>query len=544
MNRIASKKLQSHKALRAEWPSNAEHLDALDRELALINCTKIWIDGATAGVTPRTSMRENKKLLDRRTELSKKNKGQSNTNAAASPPNSRPGSPNEVGASIFVYTTSQMKKLTVVDKRRHEFVQQSCRNFALQVTGLKKSLRKDLEALSQSVIQERPIPLPKRTVPDGFIMSTEFDDDENNEDNEDNEDNAFNDDDEDAIQLPEGWNDIDIELTLPSPREDPFGRSRHAQSILRLPPLQRLQLLQQKDNKDMVVVSKRGPFGLRASGKLLRPSIISMDPSNRLDHVRKVLPGIVQSISDKIINSAIHECKSEKRLRPIPHVSERAATIFSKSFDAVVTKQKEAITTLASSQIRDIFQKLRKELNTVKAVQSSLGATWMMLIAFTNRHQFLGRVIVRARAKGKLNRAAFCIQAAIRSRKKKLMAAKIDVVRPMLKRNVWWFVLKMKTKMRRRHAILLRQFVSDYVGGVGVQQIIYKFRWKVIQTQKTVRAFLACKKARMLALQLFWDQEEKKEQTQKVLSILKRAATASPGSSMISSDVSGVVPGK
>ena len=124
------------------------------------------------------------------------------------------------------------------------------------------------------------------------------------------------------------------------------------------------------------------------------------------------------------------------------------------------------------------------------------------------------------------------------------MAAKIDVVRPMLKRNVWWFVLKMKTKMRRRHARLLRQFVSDYVGGVGVQQIIYKFRWKVIQTQKTVRAFLACKKARMLALQLFWDQEEKKEQTQKVLSILKRAATASPGSSMISSDVSGVVPGK
>ena len=71
--------------------------------------------------------------------------------------------------------------------------------------------------------------------------------------------------------------------------------------------------------------------------------------------------------------------------------------------------------------------------------------------------------------------------------------------------------------------------VHVYCIGVGVQQIIYKFRWKVIRTQQTVRSFLVCKKARMLALQLYWDKEEKLPRSQKELSALKREATATPG---------------
>jgi hypothetical protein len=474
MHRVASRQRQQQEQkqqLRAEWPSNAEHLDALDRELALISCTKIWVDGATAGVTPRTAMRSNSRLMERRKLLK-------NQKVAAS---SRPSSPNSTtsGASIFVYTTSQMKKLKVVDKRRHAFVQQSCRNFALAVCGLKKGLKKDLEALTQSVIEERPCPMPE--IPDSFIMSNGYDVEG----------------DEEAVELPEGW--MNIDLTLPSPREDAFGKSRHARSMLLLPPLENLNTLDMHDSQDiqdiqntqdmqscmqdnserqqqrqrqrqqqhddMVTISKHGPFGGRASGKLLRPSIISMDPSRRLEHVRRVLPGIVQSISDEIVHGAIRECKYAERLRPIPKISSRAAKIFSKSFDAVVTKQREAINTLASTQIRDIVQKLRKELNTVKAVQSSLGATWMMLVAFVNRHQMLGRAVILARAKGKLNRAASKIQAAIRASKTREMEKKIDHVRPILTRNVWWFVLKMKTKMRRRQSKLLRKFVNDYVGG-------------------------------------------------------------------------------
>ena len=518
----------------AEWPSNAEHLDALDRELALINCTKVWIDGATAGITPRTALIKNRDLLNKRMQRKKSISGSSSS--------SNKDRDDAKGPTIFVYSLQQMKKLKPVDKSRHEFIQQSCRNFALQVVGLKKSLRKDLEALTQSVVEERPLPFPSVPIRDDFIMSNmsssscsgvgdyalnNYDYDYDGEGEEEGEgrrkkEEVEEEEEEDMIQLPDGWS---TSLEITSPREEPFGRSREASQTLTsilLPPSLKIE-------GGRVSVSKQAPFGVRASGLLLRPSIISMNPSHRIMHVKKVLPGIVDSISDEIVHHAIEDCKNKKRLRPVPMLSSRAATTFSKCFDAVVTKQREAISNLARSQVQDIMQKLKKELNTVKNVQSSLGATWMMLIAIVIRHQQLGHAVARARAKSKLHRAANKIQAAIRAQKTREMKKKIDVVRPILAGNIWWFVLKMKTKMRRRHSKLLRLFVRDYVGGVGVKSLVYKFRWKIICTQKVVRSFLACKHAKMIAIQLAWDREEKNIRTQKILVALRRAATAQAG---------------
>ena len=512
MHKVAAKHIKSEQVQQAEWPSNAEHLDALDRELALINCAKVWIDGATAGITTRTALIKNRDLLNKRMQRKK--------SISSSSSNSNKDRDDAKGATIFVYSLQQMKKLKPVDKSRHEFIQQSCRNFALQVVGLKKSLRKDLEALTQSVVEERPLPFPSVPIRDDFIMSkmsssscsgvadyalNNYDyDGEGEEEGEEKgeeegegrkKDEVDEEEEEDMIQLPDGWS-TNLEIT--SPREEPFGRSREASQTLTsilLPPLLKME-------GGRVSVSKQAPFGVRASGLLLRPSIISMNPSHRHRHVSTVLPGIVDSISDEIVHHAIEECKNKKRLRPVPMLSSRAATTFSKCFDAVVTKQREAISNLARSQVQDIMQKLKKELNTVKNVQSSLGATWMMLIAIVIRHQQLGHAVARARAKSKLHRAANKIQAAIRAQKTREMKKKIDVVRPILAGKIWWFVLKMKTKMRRRHSKLLRLFVRDYVGGVGVKSLVYKFRWKIICTQKVVRSFLACKHAKMIAIQL------------------------------------------
>ena len=156
----------------AEWPSNAEHLDALDCELALINCSKIWIDAGTAGITPRSAMIQNR-------DLQLKKSATTAGNSPSTSPRSNPESQQQgAGASIFVYTTKQLKRLPRIDRLRHMHIQQSCRNFALQIRGLKTGLKEDLEALNQSVIEERPLPLQKQPPHDNFVLSVE-DDQEN-----------------------------------------------------------------------------------------------------------------------------------------------------------------------------------------------------------------------------------------------------------------------------------------------------------------------------------------------------------------------------
>ena len=577
MHKVILSKQKSHQL--AEWSSNDEHLDALDCELALINCSKIWIDAGTAGITPRSAMIQNR-------DLQLKKSATSAGNSPSTSPRSNPESQQQgAGASIFVYTTKQLKKLSRVDKLRHEFIQQSCRNFALQIRGLKTGLKEDLEALNQSVIEERPLPLPKQPPHDNFLLSVvedtddqendtiemdqqEFYDEEgfneegfteegfteegfteegrneegrNEEEDMDEEDRRLMLEESDLYGtslLPDGW-----DINMPSPREHPFGRSRQQQqSTTRyLPPLTATLTatsahVSSATGNGTVTISKYGPFGGRSSGLLLRPSIISMNPTNRLQHIRKVLPGIVESISNTIVDQAIHETSHKNRLRPIPHLSSRASKTFSTTFDAVVTKQREAISKLATSQICDIMQKLRKELNTVKQVQSSLGQQWMMLIAFVNRTSHLSHTLSSWRTEDELNRAAMKIQNAIRDAKSREMAVKTKPVRDLLSRNIWVFVLRLKVKMRKRSARLVKKFVRDYVGGVGIKNIIYKFRWKVIRTQQTVRSFLACKKARMIALHLFWDREEKKTDAQNELRALRRSVLAHQGGGMEEDD--------
>jgi hypothetical protein len=585
MQKLASKHLKANEL--AEWPSNAEHLDALDRELALINCTKIWVDAATAGVTPRTAMKKNRDLLERH----KSHSGNNNISAQNSPANSQPGSPR--GASIFVYSIKQLKKLNHNDILRHKHIQQSCRNFALQIRGLKTALKKKLEALHQSVVEERPIPLDieehdtflqldastyinnmTNSKHDQFGYKEEYDqkeerpekedkvmvqDKQHEQDEQQEEDKQQEDDEEENKEssenndqyaddsylidtvflertdnsnkmydsnpntlIPDGW-----DINLPSPREHPFGKSRQRQesSIRYLPSLSN-SLNSTTSHLPVVTISKHAPFGARSSGLLLRPSIISMDPSSRLIHIRKVLPSIVESISNTIVDQSIYETNNRRRLRPLPKLSSRACKTFSSSYDAIVTKNREEIATLATSQIGDIMHKLRKELNTVKLVQSSHGATWMMLIAFVNRHSHLSHRLMYFRAEDKLNRAAIKIQSAARTAKMRKIQEQTEPVRRLLTRNIWWFVLKLKCKMRRKSSKLVKKFVQDYVGGVGIKNIIYKYRWKIVRTQQTVRHFLACKHARMVALNLFWDREEKKTEAQNEFRAIRRSADA------------------
>ena len=520
--------------MRAEWTSNREHLLTLDRELAVVNCARIWVDAATAGVTPRTALAANKKLQSQRDSVARS----ASPRQAASPRSAT--SHNEgPGETVITFDKSNYKKMSHADRHRFNHIAQSCRNMALKLRSCKSNLHENLESLTQSVIEQRPppsSPRPKKKSGGISVVSSTA--------SSINKYFSFAESGKDADDFFES-KAIDNDTTiLYSPRESAFGRSR-----LRVPsklePLRNLSSrgtidsndslgslrpeIEESASRSKVVVSALAPFGLRSrsSGLLLRPSIVAMNPSARHKYVQRVLPDIVDTIADKFITEAISEHDNVKRLRPIPMLSSRAALLFSSSYDALITKQREAISTLANSEINDIMHNLRRELKTLKDMQTRLGSRWLLLLAIARRQITFERELFVSRAKNKLNRAAMKIQGAQRRKLRRKLASQMEIVRPILKPNIWWFVFKMKVKMRHQCSKLVKKFVKDYVGGVGVKSIIYKFRWKVIRTQQTVRNYLTCKKARLTALQLLWDRIEKTPAVQKELTKLKREASTS-----------------
>ena len=111
-------------------------------------CARVWVDGATAGLTPRTALNANKRMLVAEASASK--------GATTSP---RGGGDTGPGSTVFTYDQSQLKKLAHADRRRFEHIAQSCRNMALKLRACKTDLHNGLETIAQSVIEQRPAPL-------------------------------------------------------------------------------------------------------------------------------------------------------------------------------------------------------------------------------------------------------------------------------------------------------------------------------------------------------------------------------------------------
>ena len=60
------------------------------------------------------------------------------------------------------------------------------------------------------------------------------------------------------------------------------------------------------------------------------------------------------------------------------------------------------------------------------------------------------------------------------------------------------------TKKRKREAKLVRTFLNDYANVNPFKVVVSKFRWKIIWTQRAVRAFLRCKRARINVRGIFF----------------------------------------
>ena len=74
----------------------------------------------------------------------------------------------------------------------------------------------------------------------------------------------------------------------------------------------------------------------------------------------------------------------------------------------------------------------------------------------------------------------------------------------MLLSRLWIIRLNIHTKQRKREAALVRSFLYDYANTNPFKVVVSKFRWKIIWTQRAVRGFLNCKRARMNVLTRKW----------------------------------------
>ena len=164
----------------------------------------------------------------------------------------------------------------------------------------------------------------------------------------------------------------------------------------------------------------------------------------------------------------------------------------------------------------------------MRSMHHALSMRWMMIIAFAGqRFAHLSTSLQRRRVQRIQHKSAKTIQTATRKKAKKKVLQKMAIVRPVMRQHVWKFVLRIKVLRRYRSQKLIKKFIHDYHSTRMVQRLVYKFRWKVIKCQRHIRSYLACKRARLIALQLLWDKIEAIGSNQKVLRKMSQLQTDS-----------------
>ena len=145
---------------------------------------------------------------------------------------------------------------------------------------------------------------------------------------------------------------------------------------------------------------------------------------------------------------------------------------------------------------------------------SSFQMQWVKIIALTNVSINLGAALTaeRERIADENAKIQACIrlQSSFRGSFARGMYDKFVRVREMLLKRLWKIRLGLHAKFRARDAQLVRSFLKDFADVNPFKVTMQKFRYKIIWTQRTVRQFLACKRARLLALTKLWLRYEPK----------------------------------
>jgi hypothetical protein len=106
---------------------------------------------------------------------------------------------------------------------------------------------------------------------------------------------------------------------------------------------------------------------------------------------------------------------------------------------------------------------------------------------------------------GTNTRAVILVQHVFRRKVERVRQRSIEKIRKFI---VYWLYKSQRT-MKRKSAILIRQFLTDIQEQASITFTIKKFNYKVKKCQKFVRSYLQIKKARILCFRKILDRLEK-----------------------------------
>jgi len=106
---------------------------------------------------------------------------------------------------------------------------------------------------------------------------------------------------------------------------------------------------------------------------------------------------------------------------------------------------------------------------------------------------------------GTHTRAVILVQRVFRRKVERLRQRSIEKIRKFI---VYW-LYKSQRRMKRKSAILIKQFLTDIQEQASINFAIKKFQYKVKKCQKFVRSYLQIKKARLLCFRKILDRLEK-----------------------------------
>ena len=140
---------------------------------------------------------------------------------------------------------------------------------------------------------------------------------------------------------------------------------------------------------------------------------------------------------------------------------------------------------------------------------SEFQTAWLKILTLTSKTHAWGNRLEKRRFEIAEERAkieaVIKMQSIFRGGFERSIFDKFTRVREMLLRRLWIIRLNIHTKQRKKQAALVRSFINDFVVNANpFKTVVAKFRWKIIWTQRHVRSFLRCKRARILVLTRKW----------------------------------------
>jgi hypothetical protein len=234
----------------------------------------------------------------------------------------------------------------------------------------------------------------------------------------------------------------------------------------------------------------------------LPPNLTGLPASLKLKSRRKRLMPNRAKLNHAV---AIELPKSQKELLEEQELRNQHIAQAKKHKEALLVEKEETMKLLIER--REGQQGENSQLSKYSTRRSKLIGLILLASNIEPLFAYISKKAAERRWENCLRRAATFIQRNYRVMLLLRLIRKVCIVQRKLRKVRWLINLWLRGLRRRMHANLLRAFFVDF-SRYNLEYIMARYRTKVIRAQGVMKNFLACKRARQLALECIWKNME------------------------------------